>query len=72
MSLEEEHLGGSVLKLLTLDFHSGHELRIHEFKPHVGLHTECGGVLSLGILSLPPSLPLPPSLSAHTVSQNKN
>ena len=36
---------------LTLDFGSGHDLVVHEFKPHVGL---CADVQNLlGILSLP-------------------
>ena len=48
---------------LTFDFSSGHDLMVHEFKPHVGLHT--GSVepawdslsLSLSIsLSLSPTL----------------
>ena len=31
------HLHGSVIKALTLDFGSGRDLAIHEFKPHIRL-----------------------------------
>ena len=48
----------------TLSFDSGHYLMVHEFKPHVGLHTDSAepawDILSL---SLSPSLPLSLSLS---------
>ena len=43
------------LKCLTLDFASGHDLVVREFKPHIGLHSD----------SVEPALdPLSPSLSA--------
>ena len=54
------------VKHLTLGFSSGHDLTVHEFEPHIGLHVD--RVSLLGILSLSFSLALPliilsPSLS---------
>ena len=43
-----------LVKRLTLDFGSGHDLTVHEFKPQAQS--------LLGILSLSPSLSAPPSL----------
>ena len=50
----EGHLRGSV-KCLTLDFGSGHDLTVCEFKPHVGL---------FAVSAEPTWDPLSPSLSA--------
>ena len=61
---------GQSVKCLTLDFGSGHDLRVCEFKPRIGL---CAGsaepawdsfFLSLSLSSLCPS-------PAHSLSQNK-
>ena len=63
MDISERCLGGSVVKHLTLDFGSGHDLTIPEFKPYYGPHTN--NVSLLEILSLP--LHFCPS-TAHTLS----
>ena len=34
------HLGGSFVKCPTLVFCSGHDLKIHEFEPCIGLHAD--------------------------------
>ena len=44
------------VKRLTLGFSSGHNLPVHEFKPHVRLLTVSS---EIGILSLSPSLSAP-------------
>ena len=50
------------VKHLALDFGSGHDLTVHEFEPHVGLHATVSSLL--GIHTLPPtSAPLPLILS---------
>ena len=45
---------GQLVKQLTLDFGPGHDLKAHEFEPHVGLRAASTGLP--GILSLSPSL----------------
>ena len=50
-------LGGSVSKCPTLDFGSGHDLVVHRFEPHVGLHAD-SAELVWDSLSLSLSLPL--------------
>ena len=55
------HLGGSV-KCLTLDFSSGHDLTVHEFKPRIVLYTDSADP-AWESLSLPLSPPLPHLLS---------
>ena len=52
------------VKHLTLDFSSGHDLTVHEFKPHVGLCADRAEAFSL-----PLSLPLPHSLSKYINKQ---
>ena len=47
-----------LVKQTTLHFGSGHDRMVHEFKPHTGFRNVTVWSL-LGILSLPPSLPLP-------------
>ena len=49
------------VKHLILIFGSGHDLKIREFEPHVGLCAD--SVEPLGILSLRLSAPLPYSFS---------
>ena len=44
------------VKLLTLDFGSGHDLRVHEFKPHVGSVLTMWSLLGILFLSLSLSL----------------
>ena len=34
------HLGGSVVKRMTLGFSSGHDLTAHGFEPHIGLRAD--------------------------------
>ena len=56
---------GQPVKRLILDFSSGHDLLVREFRPHVGLcadNEDCLGILSL---FLSPSLSSP-SLLTHT------
>ena len=48
------------VELLTLDFSSGHDLRVHGFKPHVGLSAD--SVESVWD-SLSPCLSAPPLLA---------
>ena len=59
------------VKRLALDFGSGHDLTVHVFKPHVGLHADgeepACDALSSSLSALPPlmqacalSLPPPP------------
>ena len=50
-----------LVKRLTLDFGSGHDLTICEFEPHIGFQVTVWSLL--GILSLSPSLSLLLSLS---------
>ena len=49
-------------KCLTLGFGSGHDLMVHEFKPHIGLYADSVEPAWYS-LSLPVSLPLLHSLS---------
>ena len=56
-----------------LGFGSGHDLKVHEFKPHVGLCTD--SVEPAWDLSLPLFLPLPPptfSLSENKLKKKEN
>ena len=55
-------------KRLTLDFGSGHEVRVHEIEPRVMLSSALTAQSLLGILSLPLSL----SLSLPTLSFSLN
>ena len=43
-----------LVKCLTLDFGSGHELMVHEFKPHIWLHVDSvdGACLEFSLSSL--------------------
>ena len=50
-----------LVKQLTLDFGSGHDLAVCEFEPYMGLSVQS----LLGILSLPPSFCLSPALSKN-------
>ena len=55
-----------LVKDLTLDSGSGHDLMVHDFEPHIGLYTERGACLGFS-LSLSLSLcPSPPYAHAHT------
>ena len=45
----------SGLSIPTLDFGSGHDLMVHEFEPHTGLHAD-SAELAWVSLSLYPSL----------------
>ena len=57
------------LKLLTLDFGSGHGFTVHEFEPHRGLYADS---MKPAWDSLSPSLSLYPSpANALSFSQNK-
>ena len=81
-SLKEEHsylsslnmmeVGGTwvaqSVKCLTLDCGSGHDLTVGKFSPMAGSVLTVRSLL--GILSLPPSLPLP-CLHSLSVSQNE-
>ena len=51
------------VKSLTLDFGSGHDLKVRGFEPCVGLYADNARGALPGILSLRLSLPLPCSLS---------
>ena len=55
-----------LVKHLALDFGSGHDLIVHEFKPHIRIHTDS---VEPAWDSLPLSLPLP--ICALFLSQNK-
>ena len=57
------------VKGLTLDFGSGHDLTVCEFKAHLGLCAD-NAEPAWDSLSLPLSLPLPCSLCL-SLSQNK-
>ena len=57
------------VKLPTLDFGSGHDLRVREFEPHTG--SVLATLSLLGILSLPLFLPLP-HLRTHTLALPQN
>ena len=52
-------------KCLTVDFGSSHDLTVHEFEPHIRLHSD-GAESSWKSLS--PSLPAPPSFVGMHVS----
>ena len=58
------------VKLPTLGFSSGHDLMVHGFELHIGLHTDSAEP-ALDSLSLPFSLPLPCSLSLSLSTINK-
>ena len=58
-----------VVKRLTFDFGSGHDLMVLEFEPPSG--SELTAQSLLGILSLPLSLPLPPFLSLPRMNKLK-
>ena len=48
--------GAQLIKGLTLDFSSGHDLMVHEIEPHVRLCAECGACLGFSLsVSLCPS-----------------
>ena len=49
-----------LVKCLTLDFSSGHDLMVCEFKPHIGL---CADSVAPAWDSLSPSLSAPPMLA---------
>ena len=51
------HLGGSVS--WAFNFGSGHDLQVHEFKPHVGLCADSSEPEACFRFCLPLSLPLP-------------
>ena len=59
-----------LLRHLTLDFDSGHDLTIHEIQPHVGL---CADSTEPALDSLSPSLsaPLPLAFSPFLPSLSK-
>ena len=59
-----------LVKRPTLDFNSGHDLAVCEFKPNVGLALLTVQSL-LGILSLPLFLPFPYSLSLKIINLKK-
>ena len=48
-----------LVKRPTLDFGSGHDLMVHQFKPYIGL---CTDSMEPAWDSLPPSLSAPPPL----------
>ena len=50
------------VKRPTLDFSPGHDLMVHEFEPHIGLHADSGEPV-WDSLSVPPMHVLPLSLS---------
>ena len=57
-------------KCLPRDFGSGHDLTVHEFKPHIGL---CAGHAEPAWDSLSPSPPLSaPLLLTHSLFLSKN
>ena len=45
------------IKRLTRHFGSGHDLKVHEFEPHIGLHADSAEPAWVS-LSLPPHLSL--------------
>ena len=55
-----------LMKRLTLDFSSGHDIMVHEFEPHVRLHADA---MEPAWDSLSPYPLLCPS-AAHSLSQN--
>ena len=55
-----------LVKHQTLDFSSGHDLTVHEFKPHIGLCADTAGPAWDSL-----SCSLYPSPSTHTLSQNE-
>ena len=66
--------GAGVVKHLTLNFSSGHDLTVHEIKPQEGIHTNSAKSAwdSLS-LSLSPSLSAsPPLLCIHSLSLKIN
>ena len=57
-------LVAQVVKCPILDFGSGHDLMVHEIKPHIGLSLSAPNLLGILFLPLLPSL-------ACALSQNK-
>ena len=59
-----------LVKRLTLDLGSGHDLTVHEIKPHVWPRAGHGGCFKILRLSLPLTLPCMPSFPLKT-EQNR-
>ena len=55
-----------LVKHLTLDFSSGHDLMVHEFEPCIGL---CDGSAEPAWDSLSPSLSAPPLLALYLLKK---
>ena len=58
-----------LVKCLTLDFGSGHDLIVHEFEPHIGL---CTDSMETPWDSLSPSFSAPPLLTNACALSLKN
>ena len=59
-----------LVKHLTLDLGSGHDLRVHEFKPHIAGLCADSAESAWDSLSLPLSV-FPPHVRAYSLKINK-